>query len=66
MKSLFVKPAQPGLVVVHPDTMQTLPATGDWWPHDQFLMRRLPDSGDGSVVETDPPADPSKPAKAKE
>lgn len=53
MKSMFVKPRRPGLVVVHPDSGQ-LPDVGDWWPHDQFLMRRLRDE---DVVEATPPKD---------
>lgn len=66
MNKLFVKPARAGLVVLRPTggaAVERLPEEGAWWPFDQFLMRRLPDSGDGSVVEATPPGSPEPSGK---
>lgn len=52
MAEKFVKPGAPGAVVIHPSGAR-LPPAGEWWPYDQFLMRRL---RDGDVVEATPPA----------
>ncbi|MFH1557422.1 MAG: DUF2635 domain-containing protein [Pseudomonadota bacterium] len=52
MQQKYVLPGWPGAVVIHVDTGARLPEVGDWWPHDQFLMRRL---RDGDVIEGEPP-----------
>ncbi|MFG1461731.1 DUF2635 domain-containing protein [Xanthobacter sp. DSM 24535] len=58
MSEKYVKPGSPGAVVVRPATGQKLLEEGDWWPHDQFLMRRL---RDGDVVEATPPVAEASP-----
>lgn len=53
-EKIGVRPARPGMKLVHMPSHTALPDEGAHWPNDQFTARRL---RDGDIVKAEVPKD---------
>lgn len=64
-EQVFVKPAQPGLVMFDPTTRRQLPDEGMLVPRDTYWRRRIA-NGDAVLVPQESPAPASRATRIKE